>query len=54
MGAALGQWGCIAHVVRNCARYGNLSILEDSYGINLRPLATSRKLPTPKTLRGYA
>ena len=40
MGAALGQWGCIAHVVRNCARYGNLSILEDSYGINLRPLAT--------------
>lgn len=39
MGAALGQWGCIAHVVRNCARYGNLSILEDSYGINLRPLA---------------
>ena len=40
MGAALGQWGCIAHVVRNCARYGNLSILEDSYGINLRPLAS--------------
>lgn len=39
MGAALGQWGCIAHVVRNCARYGNLSILEESYGINLRPLA---------------
>lgn len=32
--------GRIAHVVRNCARYGNLSILEDSYGINLRPLAT--------------
>ena len=40
MGAALGQRGCIAHVVRNCARYGNLSILEDAYGINLRPLAT--------------
>lgn len=39
MGASLGQWGCIAHVVRNCARYGNLSILEDSYGINLLPLA---------------
>ncbi len=39
MGAALGQWGCIAHVVRNCARYGNLSILEDAYGINLLPLA---------------
>lgn len=40
MGAALGQWGCIAHVVRNCARYGNLSILEDAYGINILPLAT--------------
>ena len=39
MGAALGQEGCIAHVVRNCARYGNLSILEEAYGINLRPLA---------------
>ncbi|MEE1420431.1 MAG: fructose-1,6-bisphosphatase [Eggerthellaceae bacterium] len=38
MGAALGQRGCIAHVVRNCARYGNLSILEDAYGINLDPL----------------
>lgn len=38
MGAALGQRGCIAHVVRNCARYGNLSILTDAYGINLLPL----------------
>ncbi len=40
MGASLGQRGCIAHVVRNCARYGNLSILEDAYGINLLPLAS--------------
>ncbi len=39
MGASLGQWGCIAHVVRNCARYGNLAILEDGYGINILPLA---------------
>ena len=39
MGAAAGQWGCITHVVRNSARYGNLSILEDSYGINILPLA---------------
>ena len=39
MGAALGQRGCIAHVVRNCARYGNLSVLEDAYGINILPLA---------------
>ena len=40
MGASLGQRGCIAHVVRNCARYGNLSILEDVYGINILPLAS--------------
>ncbi len=40
MGAAAGQRGCIANVVRNCARYGNLDILEDGYGINLLPLAT--------------
>ena len=40
MGAALGQRGCIAHVVRNCARYGNLSVLEDAYGINVLPLAS--------------
>jgi len=39
MGAALGQRGCITHVVRNSARYGNLSILEDAYGINILPLA---------------
>ena len=37
MGAALGQRGCIAHVVRNCARYGNLSIM-DAYGIDYTPL----------------
>lgn len=37
MGAALGQRGCIAHVVRNCARYANLSILTDSYGIDIQP-----------------
>lgn len=40
MGASLGQRGCIAHVVRNCARYGNLSVLEDVYGINILPLAS--------------
>ena len=39
MGASLGQPGCIAHVVRNCARYGNLAVLEDAYGINILPLA---------------
>ena len=40
MGAAAGQPGCIANVIRICARYGNLDILEDGYGINLLPLAT--------------
>lgn len=40
MGAAVGQSSCIATVVRICARYGNLDILEDGYGINLLPLAT--------------
>lgn len=39
MGAAAGQRGCIANVIRICARYGNLDILEDGYGINLLPLA---------------
>ena len=40
MGAATGQKCCIANVIRICARYGNLDILEDGYGINLLPLAT--------------
>ena len=40
MGAAAGPRGCIANVIRICARYGNLDILEDGYGINLLPLAT--------------
>jgi len=40
MGAAAGQRACIANVIRICARYGNLDILEDGYGINLLPLAT--------------
>lgn len=40
MGASVGQRGCIANVIRICARYNNLDILEDGYGINLLPLAT--------------
>ncbi len=40
MGAAAGQPGCIANVLRICARYGNLDILEDGYGINLLPFAS--------------
>lgn len=38
MGAALGQRGCIANVVRICARYGNLSVLEENYGLDLGAL----------------
>ena len=40
MGAAAGQDACIATVLRNSIRYGNLDILEDGYGINMMPLAT--------------
>lgn len=40
MGAALGNDCCIANVLRLAMRYGNLSALEDGYGINLLPLAT--------------
>ena len=39
MGAAAGSRVCIANVVRISARYANLEILEDGYGINLMPLA---------------
>ncbi len=40
MGAAAGHKACIATVIRNSLRYGNLDILEDGYGINMMPLAT--------------
>ena len=40
MGAASGQTCCIANIIRVSARYGNLDILEEGYGINLIPLAT--------------
>lgn len=40
MGAATGQRACMATVIRNSIRYGNLDILEDGYGINMMPLAT--------------
>ena len=34
-----GNLACIANVIRICARYGNIRILEDEYGINMRPLS---------------
>lgn len=39
MGAAAGNPACICNVIRISAKYGNLNLLEDSYGINLVPLA---------------
>lgn len=39
IGAACGNIQCIANVIRICARYGNIRILEDTYGINMRPLS---------------
>lgn len=40
MGAAAGSESCIAAVLYNNIRYGNLEILENGYGIGLRELAT--------------
>lgn len=61
MGAAAGQTACIATVIRNSVRYGNLDVLEDGYGINLLPLVTfaidtyhkdpCRQFPTPHSSR---
>ena len=39
MGAASGCRSLICNVIRISAKYGNLSMLEDGYGINLVPLA---------------
>ncbi|WP_204700460.1 fructose-1,6-bisphosphatase [Halanaerobacter jeridensis] len=39
MGAALGQKSLIATAIRTTLRYGNLDLLEEAYGINMRPLA---------------
>ena len=35
-----GNEVCAAGIVRICARYDNLNILEEDYGINIRPLST--------------
>lgn len=39
MGAAAGSKTCIASVINNCAAFNRLEVLEQGYGINLRPLA---------------
>ncbi|UNJ81268.1 Fructose-1,6-bisphosphatase (plasmid) [Metabacillus dongyingensis] len=38
IGAFAGSKVCLANILRICARYNNLDIIEDVYGINLRPL----------------
>lgn len=38
IGAFAGSKVCLANIIRICARYANLDIIEDVYGINLRPL----------------
>lgn len=38
IGAFSGSKVCLANLIRICARYDNLSIIEDVYGINLIPL----------------
>lgn len=40
MGAASGSAACVANVLRISARYDNLEIIEDAYGISLRQLLT--------------
>ena len=39
MGAATGNWACIANVLRMNISYNNFDMLEVGYGFNLRPLA---------------
>lgn len=47
LGAFCGSKACLANVLRISARYGNLDLLENSYGINLEPLRNfSRKYYT--------
>lgn len=39
MGAVTGNWACIANVIRLGISYNTFDLLEDGYGINLRPLS---------------
>ena len=49
MGACAGNDCCIANVLRNALRYGDMDTLEEGYGINLMPLATFAMDSTPTT-----
>ena len=35
----MGNSACIANALRNSLKYGNFDMLEDGYGLNVRPLA---------------
>lgn len=48
MGAASGSAACMANVIRICARYDNLEIIEDAYGISLRPLMLFSEMNYPE------
>lgn len=48
MGAASGSAACMANVIRICARYNNLEIIEDAYGISLRPLMLFSEMNYPE------
>lgn len=40
IGAAAGNWACIANILRMNISYNNFDMLEIGYGINLRPLTS--------------
>lgn len=48
IGAAAGSKVCIANVLRISARYDNLEIIEDAYGISLRHLLTFSESTYPE------
>ncbi len=43
MGAATGNLACICNVLRIAIRYNGFDVLEDGYGINLRPYPCLRR-----------
>ncbi|SEL30009.1 fructose-1,6-bisphosphatase-3 [Carnobacterium iners] len=54
MGAASGSAVCIANVLRISARYNNLEIIEDAYGISLRQLLTFAEMTyTQEVTEGF-
>ncbi|MFW5980041.1 MAG: fructose-1,6-bisphosphatase [Halanaerobiales bacterium] len=48
MGAGLGQKALLATAIRISIRYGNLEMLEEGYGINMRPLASFARSNYPE------